>query len=327
MTLIELLLVMGLLGLLLGVGVGALASLDLGSKAAVGMVQNGVRAARNAALARASASRVEVDVEAGELVAEVLQPVGTWHFEDASLEGAFGIRGVSRGASVTDDGFIGRALALPGGRTWAEFPVQDDPSFDLERGFALELALVIEEGGGGRVLHFGQTLALDVTGSGAVRAIFVAKGADRGGSETRAGRVVAETRERAVLPGRWARVRADYDRRLFRVEVDGVEEARVEEDAPVWRADGPLVVGDEQSSFRGAVDKLVLSAYAAGEPVRLPETVRFVPRKAGEARYAIRFDAGGNLDREVHTAPASIELELEDGDRARVTVGLYGTVE
>ena len=47
MTLLELLMVMVLIGLLMGIGVGAFSSLDFGRRAALSQVQNVVRSARN----------------------------------------------------------------------------------------------------------------------------------------------------------------------------------------------------------------------------------------------------------------------------------------
>ena len=58
LTLIELLLVMGVLALVLGVGLGSLASLNPGERAAVGLVQDALRSAHNSAVARVASARV-----------------------------------------------------------------------------------------------------------------------------------------------------------------------------------------------------------------------------------------------------------------------------
>jgi len=107
------------------------------------------------------------------------------------------------------------------------------------------------------------------------------------------------------------------------MELEGIELARAEEQAPVWSVDGALKIGDAQSGFAGAIDALVISAVSAGAEVRLPEGVRFAPDVPKE----IRFDSGGNLEREVHADPVVIGLVYQDGTTATVRVGLYGTVE
>ncbi len=131
MTLIELLLVMGLIALLLGFGVGAIAGLDLGTMGASSLVRSTLRSANNWAVARQAPSRVRIDPETGGVVAEGLAVVGTWHFEEEPPRGAFGLDGQLVGAELTDNGYIGRALRLVSDNQGAcyEIPVHTDPAF------------------------------------------------------------------------------------------------------------------------------------------------------------------------------------------------------
>jgi prepilin-type N-terminal cleavage/methylation domain-containing protein len=93
-TLLELLLVTLLLGLLFGIGLGVLSSLDLGKRAALGSVQNVVRAARNSAVARNAPASVRLDAKDGWIRARAAeQVVGTWHFEGERDGGAFDLTG------------------------------------------------------------------------------------------------------------------------------------------------------------------------------------------------------------------------------------------
>lgn len=323
MTLLELLLVMGLMAMLLGVGVGMLTSLDLGQRAAVGSVQNAIRAARNSALARNAPARVKIDLANSLLESESLAVIGTWHFESERLEGAFGLDGVLRGGVIIDDGFVGKALSFAGRKAFAEVPVHQDPSFDLALGFAIDCAVRVDEDGGGRLLRIGHSVGVDVTGAREVKAWFVPEVRDSTGALTRGGKLTAESAPNALAKSRWARLHVDYDRRRLLVAIDGIEVARLEANANVWRVEDPLSLSDESSSFPGTLDNLVISAVAASDVLQLPETVRFAAGSATE----ISFDAGGNLDRERHTAPAKVELEYQDGVRAVVRVGIYGTVE
>lgn len=323
MTLLELLLVMGLMAMLLGAGVGMLTQLDLGKRAAVGSVQNAIRAARNSALARNAPARVKIDVTNALLESESLAVIGTWHFESERLEGAFGLDGVLRGGAIVDDGFVGKALSFAGKNAFAEVPVHQDSSFDLSLGFAIDCAVRVDEDGGGRLLRIGHSVGIDVTGSREVKAWFVPEVRDTTGTLTRGGKLSAESAPDALVQSRWARIHVEYDRRRLLVAIDGVEVARLEATANVWRVEDPLSLSDESSSFPGTLDSLVISAVAASDVLQLPETVRF----AAGTSTDISFDAGGNLDREHHTSPAKVVLEYDDGEQALVRVGVYGTVE
>ena len=335
LTLIELLAVMAIVGILLGAGVGALASLDLGERSILGQVQNAIRATRNTALARRAPARVrclrgpaEDEGFGAALQPEALVLVGTWHFE-GDLEGAGGLEGTGVEPVFVDDGFIGRALDFTGGgHTMVEFPVQQDAAFDFEQGFVLELELRIGVGRGaavgdqGPLLDLGGAFGLELAGRGALAGWFVPLGHDATGEARPTGRQVVRTPAGTLEPGRWSRVRFEYDRRLARLFVDGLEVARAPLDSPVWRLEGPLYLGDRRRGLAASLDGLVLGAFAADERVELGDTVRLA-----EAPPVLAFDAAGHLDREVHGERASLVLEFEDGRRAPVWIGLYGTVE
>jgi len=323
MTLFELMLVMVLIGLLLGLGVGVFASLDFGKRAALSLVQNVVRSARNSAVARAAPARVRIDAAAGTLVAEALDVAGTWRFEGERLEGAFGLDGRLAGAELVDDGYLGRALALGSARaSYAEIGVQSDAGFDLYHGFAIECALRLVGTASGGVLSVGGAAGLAVGGAGALRAWLVPEVVGASGEPRSGGRIYVESPPGTLTPGRWQRVRFEYDRRLARLYVDGIEAARTEEVAPVWRLEGPLTLGDPRGSFQGALDDLVVAVVAASEGASLPDSVQFGPGTPAE----ILFDARGHLDREVHVQPLAFQLLFDDGGAQTVHVGLYGTV-
>lgn len=323
MTLLELLLTMALMGVVLGAGLGVFASLDFGRRAALGLVQNVIRAARNSAVARAAPARVRIDRSAGTISAEAMSVIGTWHFERESLAGAFELDGRLAGAVLIDDGYIGRGLSLALSRgAFARFDVERDPSFDLRDGFALDCAVRLLSADPGRILNLGGVMGLSLESEGALRAWFVPEVAGQTGEPRAGGRIFVDAPSGALGVGEWRRVRFEYDRRVARLFIDGVEAARTDESMPVWRLQGPLVVGDSQASFAGALDALVIAAVSASESAALPDTVLF----GADAPSEILFDARGHLDREVHKQPVQFELAFEDGESARVTVGLYGTV-
>ncbi len=328
LTLLELLLVLMILGLIMGAGLGALATLDLESRETPGLIRNVLRSAQNTALARRTATRVRIDRAAGTLRAEALEPVGTWHFEDASLTGAFGLAGtLDDGGRIADDGYLGKCLSFLGGPVDArvEVPVPGEGRFDLREGFSFDLALNVEGSGAFRVLHVGEACGLDVLADGALRAWFSPALVAAGGGEreARGAAVMATTGPRMVPFGQWVQVRVEYDRLSLRVWVNGTPRARTEEQAPVWAVEGPLTLSDRGTRFDGSLDKLTIGAVLTGDLARLGEGQVF----AGPTPDIVHFDAGGGLDRERHPAPLMIEVESADGRRDRVRVGLYGTVE
>ena len=321
-TLLELVLVMMILSLVVGAGLGMFAALDVGRRQASGSVKNVLRSAQNTAVASQAPARVRVAADGSHLWAEALQTVGTWHFENRSMKGAFGLDGYAAPELFSDEGFIGAALAF-GGRlgSEAEVPVQDDPGFDLTEGFSIECAVRWEEAGGGRLLSIGSACSLELGGAGQLRGRFTARAVEAGRARPGA-RVVVQSAPGAVVPERWSRVRLGYDRRELTLEVDGIRVAAVPETAPVWEVDGPLVLSDEQRPFPGSVDCLVIGVVVAQEPATLGDTVRIV-----ESPEVVHYAPGGGLDRRLHPEPVRIVLAHEDGDRETLGVGFYGTVD
>lgn len=326
-TLIELILVMGLIAVVLGAGLGAFASIDPGRKAAVGLVQNIVRTAHNTAVARRAPARVRLDPATGAIAAEALEVLGTWHFEGFDLAGGDGLDGVAVGTDdlTTEEGYLGAALdfsrAPRGGHV--EVPVQDDPAFDPRLGFAVEFALRPLRAGAARLVALGGAVEVELEANGALNAGFRRRAEDEVGRTRVGGRVTARTPAGAVPVDRWSRIRVGYDRRALRVYVDGVPLAATFAADEVAPLDGPLRIGGGSGTIPGLFDELVLEIVTGDRAGALPETVRF----AADAPRAIEFAAGGALDPTRHTAPVTIELEFDDGAREAVRVGLYGTVE
>jgi hypothetical protein len=326
LTLLELVLVIFLMALLVGVGIGAFAALDLGKKQAAGMVRGVLRSAQNTAIASAAPARVRIDKQAGTIRAESLITVASYAFEGRSVRG-YGPDGTAEPEDFDERGFVG-ACFRPAGklRSVAEIPLEADPGCDLTRGFALECALLREGEGGGRVLAIGPnemtTLALDLGPNGALRARMRTRIGDAA-SERPGGEVVLQSEPGLVPAGRWMLVRMRYDRARFELLLDGSVVASEPEERFVWRMEGPLVLSNGALPFPGRIDNLVVAVMVEGDPGELPDSVRF----AGDAPEEVRFAASGGLDREAHSEPPRIALDFQDGSRETVVVGLYGTVE
>lgn len=326
MTLIELILVMGLLALMLGFGVGAIASIDVGTYGSGSLVRSTLRSAGNWSRARQAPARVRIDAKEGRLAAEGLAVVGTWQFESLPPTGAFGLDGSVVGARLVDDGFVGKALGLTGTERGAHYeaPVHTDPAFALTQGFRIELALRPEGTRRGTLLELGGTLKLEASNRLGLAATLVTQRFDAETGEVKtAGRAIVQTPESVLEPGAWNRVLLVYDRAHLEVWVEGLRVASVEEEGEVERVRGPLIVGGGDRPWEGSIDALVISAVGAEEELQLPAGVSF-----GEGTPAeIVFDAGGGLDRSVHPTPVRVLLDYDDGRTDEVRVNLYGTIE
>lgn len=327
-TLVELLLVIGILALVFGLGFGAIARLDFGEQVALAEVQNTLRSARNFAVAQRSPARASFDLENGTMRASGLQVVGTWRFESEAFEGAFGLSGVHTGGKLVERGFHGRALSFAGEppRSRVEFALHQEAACDLREGFQLSLALRPddgERGGGGTVLAFGESIGLETSSDGSLQAWFAPEVVEDQGGTMRGGKLTLRTDVDVLRPGRWSEVTLSYDRATFVLEVDHVPCAARREDARVWKAEGPLVLSPANEPWAGAVDDLVVACVQAGEELRLPSKVAFAKTTPKDVRFA----AGGGLDRERHAEPVVITLEYSDGRTQTAQVSLFGMVE
>ncbi len=334
-TLVELLIVVALLGTLLGMGLGLFARLDLGDRVVRTQVVGQVRAARNFAVAREASAVVVLDHDQRRVQASGLAVVGTWHFEEATLAGAFGHMPSAAEGRLIDDGFQGKALdftGLPDG-SHAAWPVHTDPAWDPRDGFSVALAVkrtgqLGGTGGGGSVLRLGDSLGLEIEENGVLRMWFAPELVSEDKTVRKGGRVFVETEPGAVPAGRWCTLDARYDRVRMEVAVDGVVRARLAEDAAVWRAEGPLRLCGANAPFQGAIDRLVVACAVREDGYQLPPDVRF----SKETPRLLRFAAGGTLDRELHAEPVVITLLRDDGPNGPIppeviTVQLSGAVE
>lgn len=328
LTLIELLLVMGLLAVVLGTGLGSLASLNPGERAAVGVVQDALRSAHNSAVSRVASARVRIDPKAHTLVAEGLQVVGTWHFEEPSLEGAEGLGGVFIGmdTSVSERGWIGNAIDFgeaPRGAE-VEFAIQDDPIFDLSQGFAIDVHVRPHSLVSARLLQIPDVIEVDLTSSGGVKMRLYRKSTESVTGIDRQGAGVTLESEGGILrENSWVHLRFTYDRREARILADGMVVAHTPGAFELWRVENSLRLGGQSSPPACLLDELAIAVVVASQETELPGDVFF----AEGTPNLVQFSAGGALDPTVHLEPVEIGLVFPSGATDQVRVGMYGTVE
>ncbi|MCY2960458.1 MAG: prepilin-type N-terminal cleavage/methylation domain-containing protein [Planctomycetota bacterium] len=324
-TLIELIVVMGIIAILIGAGVGLIARLRVADRAAVGIVHSTLRSARNWSVAREAPARVFLDADKRTIQAFGMSVIGTWHFEDMPVRGAFGTEGISLGGKIVEDGFTGSALSFAGepARSRVEIPVHLDPAFDLSRGFSIACAVRPSSSDGGELLAIGESAGISTSDDGAVRAWFAPEIVQEDGERRRGARVVLTTDGGYLCANRWSGIEVQYDRATLRILVDGAAVALLAESSPVWKVESSLVISPTSAAFPGAIDALVVSAVTGEDRRDLPKGVEF---GAGTPREIV-FAAGGGLDRGVHREPVKFTLKFDDGREEKVLVNLHGTVE
>ncbi len=316
---------MAIIGLVLGIGLGAFTSLDLGDRAAVSEVQSLLRGANNWAVARQASARVRIDPVQGTLVAEGLHPVGTWQFEELPLSGAFDLGGATEGGELDAAGWQGKALSfLRGGpRARVVVPVQRDSAWDLSEGFSVRIRVRREAASGGQVLAIGDALRLEVDDGGRVIAEIRTTMIDELGIERDGGQNRLRTPPGVVPRGEWVELVVDYDRRNLRILADGMLAASLEQTAAVVDLQGSLEFGGGGRPFPGSIDSCLVSVVGAEDRVVLPEGVLLPPDSPKEVRFA----PGGGLDRTLHSEPVPLRLLSVDGRERVIHVSLYGTVQ
>lgn len=314
LTLLELLLTMGLLGLLLGTGVGVFASLDLGAERSPTVVRSVLTSGRSRASDEGQAVHVLVENEGQELVLRAPRIVASYSFES----GASGPRGRApelAGARRVDDGYLGAGLAFAGGGNDAKVRIDlgDDGRFDLREGFALRMRVRADDTTGGVLLDLGGVVRLEVRDGGQLVGSVV---------PDEQSRVDLESPFGALGFGRWAEVGMTYDRVRFSITVDGFPVARLSLTDPLGEPNRELILGGRPRPFPGLVDELVIWIYERQQAVVLPEERRWP--KDGPTR--ISFDRDGSLDPGTHPEGFELVFQAEGRDADVIAVSRYGVV-
>jgi hypothetical protein len=309
MTLMELLVVFGLLSVITGVGVSMMRKQDKGVMLATTarQIRANLRVARTSARKSGAGSMVRIAAGTGRIEAFPVEVGGNWHFEDDT--GARGTR--VAGVPVVDGGWMGRCARLNGGA----LDLGSYPFFATKDGLRLSFWIKVDRAGGcelagrDRVFHFG------VRDDGAFTADVQV--GEQGES------VRLETRGGLLRAGEWTKVAMAYDRMELAIEVRGVVYARRSETRVLTNdAPGHLTVGGR--GFVGLIDEVRYDVIQGMGSEELPKGIGI-----GEDRdIVVRFDDLGRLDVRFHQQPIRIPLRaLADETRTdQVVVDTSGVV-
>ncbi len=324
-TLVELLMVMGLIGVLLGTGLGLLAGLSPGKRAVAGLIEETLRLSQRSAAVMGTPARVQLSGE--QIQAQIMRPVGTWQFEGRSLAGAQQLEGVWLGPNdppFVSQGFEGQALDLGAGAPGVmEISVAMDPAFDWSDGFSIRCAVRVDDWRDSILLQMGQGLLVALSDHGAVGAEFRSVMTDEAGNESRGPRISAQTEPGVITQGRWKRLEVVYDRESLRILVDGIERVRRPELARVWIGEPEIVVSSKVRPFPGILDRLVFHVQDILPAKPLPGGARFLD----SSPRLIVFAPGGGLDPLQHPGELRIGWDLSEGEQEFLRVGLQGNTE
>ncbi|MCP5021208.1 MAG: prepilin-type N-terminal cleavage/methylation domain-containing protein [bacterium] len=324
-TLVELLMVMGLIGVLVGTGLGLLAGLSPGKRAVAGLIEETLRLSQHSAAVLGMPARVNLSGE--EIQAQIMRPVGTWHFEERSLVGALELEGAWLGPTdppFVSQGYEGHALDLGAGAPGVmEISVASDPAFDWSNGFSIRCALRVDDWQDSILLQMGTGLLVALSSHGAVGVEFRAVATDEAGNESRGPRIAAQTEAGVMAQGRWKRLEIVYDLHSLRILVDGIERVRRPEVARVWIGEPEIIVSSKVRPFPGLLDRLVFYVQEVLPMRPLPGGARFLPTSPGQVVFA----PGGGLDPLLHPGELKIGWDLGEGDQEFLRVGLQGNTE
>ena len=326
-TLVELLLVMGLIGILLGTGMGLIMGLSPGDRAVAGLLEETVRMAQRSAMAYGTPARVRCDTKAQTVSAQVLRTVGTWHFETVQLEGGGQLHGVWLGPTdppLVESGLVGRSLDLSGAGAPGQLQIslEEEPAFDWSQGFAIRCGLRMRAWNAAPLLQLGDGLMIVASPRGALGAEFRVQTTGSDGQKSQGSRVRVETEAGVLTLGEWVEVEVVYDRSALSIFVDGIERVRRPEQAPVWLGEPHLWLSSREIPFPGEIDRVVIAVVDELPPRELPSGAQFDPQTPAE----IAFAPGGSLDPLWHSTPQLIRWTLQDGSEQSLVVGLQGSV-
>lgn len=284
-SLLELMVVCGVIAVLFGLGIGYLGKTD--PRAIADSVLRGeLRSAQWTA--RAEGLPTEVRVTPGENGAAatveslLLQPIVTFHLEprDAVLDES--LRPILGGDDVPTGRFGHGRRSKDGDRAPVLRWVATKRAADLSSGFALRLDLWLDRRGACSIAKLGAAVELRLDDEGRPLARFRMRG-------TQQAAALAQVLAKVALPVRqWCTLAVAMDGREAWLDLDGRELGRTSaQGEPVREDTDTLDVSPGDAPVPGIVDEVRLFAYAFGAPQRLPVEVQ------PDRRYRIVFDRLG----------------------------------
>jgi len=333
-TLVEILIVLGILGVLMGIGAGMIARIGSGNT----LIQTTYSLASQLATARANAfgprtARVEIAAdEDGEVELRTFRnrPVFTWLCEDLSTASQDVLKVVG-GVEISSDSTGNRegryAIFGKGGQVQLGSP----PWLAFRDGFALSCRVrPAEEGGNLKLFSRGPAFRVTLVSAGEGRydvetRIRLDKDPDDE-KDTAGGDYVLRTGSNGeatvpewrgpILGGRWAEVRVAYDRNALTIHVnDRLRAIRSDKHGPIQLRTEPFVIGD---GYQGHFDSLNIAGIFEDDDDRyqVPPTVQWIDAEGQVQRdkKAVIHFRNRRLNPRFHTRPVRMLFRLDIGE-------------
>ncbi|MCB9878464.1 MAG: prepilin-type N-terminal cleavage/methylation domain-containing protein [Planctomycetes bacterium] len=301
-TLLELLVVIGVISVLMGIGIGYLGRTDP-MVVARSVLAGEMRSAQLTARAEGVATQVWVrpgdDERSATVQARLLEPVVTFHFEPGQPVLDERLRGQLGGDDV-ESGRFGHARRSTGEGKSPLLMWQVVPRVcDLRQGFVLRLDLWLDGAAACTVAQLGQLLdlALDAEARPEVRLRLKATG-----DQTVRPRVKGA---RSLPVRRWCTLEVGCDGETAWLSVDGREDGReVARGAPEQSEEMTFVVSPAVDGIAGMVDEVRWLVFGLSPPQSLPPQLQ--PKRV----YRFGWDARGEP-----TEQPEIEFEPWESDQ------------
>ena len=315
-TILELMVVMGVLSVLFGLGFGFLQTAANDLELAEAVLRDQLRIA--ALTSRSRHLPTEVSVQPGDdrsptrLRAQVLAPVGHWHLEPGERWPNDALTPILEGRYVP--GRYGYAMqADPDAVALMILQTKDKPYFDLRMGFSLRLDLKLEARQAMSLLRLGDAIELGLDAELRPFARIVVRSGSGGPGGT-----ISVAGKKSLSLNRWQNLQLIQDGRELQLLVDG----RLVDSAPVaarlmQTGDESLLVSPGDQPVFGVIDEIQLLAYEYAPSQDLPIGVA-LHGFAG----SIRFDRYGEpVDRLL------LSLVHADNQRRDLQLGPGGVIE
>lgn len=329
-TLVEMMVVLSIIGVLMGLSIGAfrrsIPNRDLARRA----VLDALRQARLFAIAENAPANVVLVPGTDERWPQVhalgRKTVGGWHLEGTDLAG-WPTDGRAGGAEEEPRGVIGRALRLSDVEpSWLELPAT--PAFDARDGFAFEAFVRVDSLRSQPLLSRGKGLELNALADGGVSAQVRVEVRGEDGEPAPAYHTVTSEAP-ALRTDRFVKLAVTFDGFQVRLVADDavVAEHALKARAP-WlpEPDAPLLIGAYDEPAGLVVDEIKWGIFA-GDSHELRDM------QIGPGTHLIRFGPDGALDPRFHQQPVEVALFSPGGEADRaplvtwVRIGLLGDVQ
>jgi prepilin-type N-terminal cleavage/methylation domain-containing protein len=305
-TMVEMLVVLAILGILMGISIGAFRKSVPSRDVARNAVLDALRQARLFAVAENAPASVHLDLAEGEggwptVTARGRRTVGGWHLESTALEGW---PDAAHGGGLEEEpkGALGHAVALSDvDPSWVDFGAS--PAFDAEEGFALEFFVKTLRPRSQVLFSKGKGFTLRSEADGALTLEVRVQRLDEQGQKKLL-HLSQKTPAPVLVAGRFVKVVASYDGLEMRLSADDV--VALDELAPRPEAfapdrESPLVAGSDDAPAGFTLDEVKFGIFAGdSQPLRDMEL--------GSGAQAVHFAPDGTLDPRFHQGPVELLL-------------------